>query len=103
MELDTPSPSSISERSRQVLNDRRRRKIDWLYWPDTSTQVDYTGDSLTDIGTTHRPDIEDEAIISWGLAQSQNMTPGATIEVLCGEGTALCKCPLAIEKTCSTE
>jgi hypothetical protein len=96
MELDTPSPSSVSERSRHVLNDRRRRKIDWLYWPDTSTQVDYTDDSLMNIGITNRPDIEDEAIISWGLAQSQNMKPGATIEVLCGEGTALCKYPLAI-------
>lgn len=80
-----------------------RRKIDWLYWPDTSTQVDYTDDSLAHVGVTSRPDIEDEAIISWGLAQSLKMKSGATVDVLYGEGTALRKCPSVTRRVCWAE
>jgi alpha-mannosidase len=86
----------MSERPRLDRIDSRRRKIDWLYWPDTSAQNKHRHDCNT---TEHaesissRPDIEDEELITWGLAQ--NPTSGdaeATVDILYGEGTDLRKC-----------
>jgi len=84
-------------------NRRSKLKLDWYYWPDTSSQRKYTHDSAADSSTFSRPDIEDNSLIAWGLAQSQ-ATDGAktTIDVLCGEGVDLRKRPLAIETTYMT-
>jgi hypothetical protein len=73
----------------------RRRKVDWQRWPDTSTQPQFVGDSLACASISRRPEIEDELLIAWGLAQAHAATGAeTTIDVLHGEGTDLRKCPV---------
>lgn len=60
-----------------------RRKIDWLYWPDTVPPSDDVDDSLARDNIANRPDIEDQNLIAWGLGQSQLVESGSTVDVLC--------------------
>jgi hypothetical protein len=71
--------------------DVRRAKIDWKYWPDTSNQEDYADDCIDPGTTLTRPDVEDEGLICWGLAESQRQLKeaGAIVDVLHGEGSDL--------------
>ena len=63
-----------------------RRKINWLYWPDTVPPSDNADDSLIREGIVSRPDIEDQNLIEWGLGQSQLVESGSTVDVMCMEG-----------------
>lgn len=92
MESQKLDLAPINEPPRLDRIDSRRRKIDWQYWPDTSTQAKYTDDSAAHASVLSRPDIEDEALISWGLAQSQIAKDvETTVDVLYGEGIDLRK------------
>ncbi|KAJ4377402.1 hypothetical protein N0V83_000227 [Neocucurbitaria cava] len=80
--------------SAQLRNDRidrrRRPKIDWQYWPDTTGQHDDATPNIPGLEITTRPDIEDDAIIAWGLAASEKTRdPNVSIDVLHGDGTDL--------------
>ncbi|KAH4817025.1 hypothetical protein HBI55_040160 [Parastagonospora nodorum] len=63
-----------------------RRKINWLYWPDTLPPSDDADDNLTRDGVASRPDIEDTTLIDWGLGQSELVESGSTVDLLCMEG-----------------
>ncbi|KAF2028024.1 hypothetical protein EK21DRAFT_114228 [Setomelanomma holmii] len=90
MKSKTSAYISTIDTTRIDRIDNRRRKIDWQYWPNTDTQQDYKDESRSHAAHSSRPDIEDEAIIPWGLAQSQApRNESTTIDVLFGEGTAL--------------
>lgn len=68
-------------------------KIDWRDWPDTSNQEDYADDILAPGQVLRRPDVEDEGLICWGLAESRRQLmsagAGANVDVLYGEGANL--------------
>ncbi|KAI8936960.1 hypothetical protein NX059_006188 [Plenodomus lindquistii] len=69
------------------IDRRRRAAIDWQYWPDTSNQQQYSTTTL-DSEIASRPDIEDEALIAWGIIQSKESTDqNVSIDMLIGEGT----------------
>ncbi|KAF1837364.1 hypothetical protein BDW02DRAFT_491758 [Decorospora gaudefroyi] len=75
--------------SGQPRKDRivRGRRIDWHYWPDTNSQQHFAEQAL-DLDETSRPDVEDDSLIPWGLAQASETKGGGTsIDVLCGEGS----------------
>ncbi|KAF2828409.1 hypothetical protein CC86DRAFT_465246 [Ophiobolus disseminans] len=90
MDSKTFGVTLTRERSRLDRIDSRRRKIDWQYWPDTNDQQKYLDASAAETYIRSRPDIEDESLIAWGLAQAK-ATDGAqtTIDVLYGEGVDL--------------
>jgi hypothetical protein len=69
----------------------RRRRMDWQYWPDTTSQQHFAEQALY-LNDSSRPDVEDDALIAWGLAQG-NDTKGfnTSIDVLYGEGLHLSK------------
>lgn len=73
----------------------KKRKISWQYWPTTS--VDQIGETkLVDFhpNVQRHPDLEDEADICWGLAQSELHVargPRAKVDVLYGDGNDLRK------------
>jgi hypothetical protein len=75
----------------QLRKDRidRRRQIDWQYWPDTHTQPHFAAQTV-EADDKSRPDVEEDALITWGLAQ-RNGTKGldTRIDVLYGEGAHL--------------
>jgi hypothetical protein len=101
IESNMLNPGSVGERPKMDHNDVRA-KINWLYWPDTSTQGNYADDSLAHAEITSRPDIIDEAVISWGLAQSQKMKPGAKVDVLSVDETNLCKYSPMVRGVCAS-
>jgi hypothetical protein len=68
-----------------------RRKIDWLYWPDTVPPSDDADDNLIRDGVASRPDIEDTTLIDWGLEQSELVESGSTVDLLCMEGATPCE------------
>jgi hypothetical protein len=73
--------------------DRIRRKLDWRYWPTRSIPHDYTlAHTDTILGDSKHPELEDQSLLAWGLAQSdleQNHT--ATVDILSGRGVDLGK------------
>jgi hypothetical protein len=88
MGSETSGYTSLNEGLNFDRMDVRRNKIDWKYWPDTSNQENYEDDSLLPGEGLHRPDIEDEGLICWGLAESQRQLKeaGAVVDVLCVDG-----------------
>lgn len=71
------------------IDRRYRSSIDWQYWPDVSGQRQYA-DTILDPATMSRPDIEDDALIAWGLAQSEaSKNQNVKIDLLLGEGINL--------------
>lgn len=88
--------------SAQLRNDRidrRRRPLtDWQYWPDTTGQHDEATPNIPGLEITTRPDVEDDAIIAWGLAVSEKSKDlNVSIDVLHGNGTNLGKWCIANE------
>ncbi|KAH6872932.1 hypothetical protein BKA58DRAFT_456590 [Alternaria rosae] len=78
--------NSPSREDRRVV---RRRLVNWLHWPETTSQPHFTNEKL-DLSERSRPDIEDDALISWGLKQARESQGGNTaINVLYGEGPRL--------------
>jgi hypothetical protein len=77
---------------------RPKLKPEWHQWPDTSTQHKYINENNAGLGIFSRPDIGDESMIAWGLAQS-HATDGSntTMDVLYGEGLDLRKHAVAIK------
>ncbi|OAL49439.1 hypothetical protein IQ07DRAFT_568360 [Pyrenochaeta sp. DS3sAY3a] len=72
-------------------NDRRRRPmIDWHYWPIASLQP-CAPSAPEQLDTPSRPEIEDEPLIAWGLAQSKEESKNSkvTVDLLYGEGANL--------------
>jgi hypothetical protein len=67
----------------------RRRQVNWQYWPDTRSQQQFAELALGSDDHS-RPDVEEDALIAWGLAQG-NGTKGldTSIDVLYGEGSRL--------------
>jgi hypothetical protein len=81
--------NSTSCKDRRVV---RRRLVNWLHWPETTGQPQFTNQKL-DLSEHSRPDIEDDALISWGLKQAEGSKGGnTTINVLYGEGQHLRGC-----------
>jgi hypothetical protein len=75
----------------------RRRQIDWQYWPDTHCQPQFAEQTI-EPDDKSRPDVEEDALIAWGLAQG-NGTKGLDvgIDVLYGEGSHLGRCDFDVE------
>jgi hypothetical protein len=75
----------------------RRRLIDWQCWPDTRSQQQYA-ELAFDTDDKSRPDVEEDALIAWGLAQG-NGTKGldVNIDVLCGDGPHFSRCRIDME------
>jgi hypothetical protein len=89
--------------------DSRHRKINWQYWPENSAPHKDVADSHNPLDDdpaeniehiSSRPDIEDEALIAWGLTQTRTTEDAeATLDVLHGEETNLGGCrPLIYAK-----
>lgn len=78
-----------------------RRKLDWRHWPTTSIPHDYAlvqPEPLLEPPT--RPELEDQALIAWGLAQSElGKEAGATVDVLYGSGAGLSKFRNAVDES----
>ncbi|KAF1947773.1 hypothetical protein EJ02DRAFT_390991 [Clathrospora elynae] len=71
------------------IDRRGRPNIDWQYWPDTTSQQHFAK-RVHDLDTRSRPDIEDDALIAWGLAQGDDTQGFDTlIDVLYGAGPHL--------------
>jgi hypothetical protein len=70
----------------------RRRQIDWQYWPDMRSQQQFAEQTI-EPDDKSRPDVEEDALIAWGLAQG-NGTKGLDIgiDMLYGEGPHLSRC-----------
>jgi hypothetical protein len=68
--------------------DRIRRKLDWRHWP-TNTTHDYgLIEPLRE--DSHHPELEDQSLLAWGLAQSNlSKDHSATVDVLYGFGDQL--------------
>lgn len=72
-------------------NDRRRRPmVHWHYWP-TASQQPYAPSTPDQLDKPSRPEVEDEALIAWGLAQSKEESKNSrvTVHLLYGEGANL--------------
>lgn len=81
---------STSARPRQDRIGGHHRKVDWQYWPDSTEQ--HSGAKFEEPASSIslRPDLEDEALISWGLVQSEVAKgPRAKIDILHGQGSSL--------------
>lgn len=86
-----PSPEFVSARPQvDRIDPRRRKEIDWQYWPSTrDLHLDSTNKTL-ELDLLDRPDIEDDTLIEWGLARSENATGrDVNIDVLHGNGVNL--------------
>lgn len=71
------------------IDRRRRARIDWQYWPAIGDQGQYV-DKAYDLDDPNRPDIEDDAVIAWGLAQCDGKKAAEVkIDVLSGNGIDL--------------
>jgi hypothetical protein len=70
----------------------RRGLADRLYWPETMSKPQL--ETLKpDLDEYSHPDLEDDALISWGLKQAEgSVGANTTIDVLYGEGPRLRKC-----------
>lgn len=85
--LQSPATQSRFDR----IDRRRRARIDWQYWPDIIAQLQYTKKSY-DLDIASRPDVEDEALVAWGLAHSEGKQAlDVKIDVLFGKGEKLSK------------
>jgi hypothetical protein len=92
---DTLGLERTATRRRTDRIGSQKRKISWQYWPTTSIDqigdtkpVDLLPDDLND------PDIEDQADIAWGVAQSELHVakgPSARVDLLFGDGADLRK------------
>lgn len=73
---------------RNIRIDRRyRAPVDWQYWPDVGGQQGYLDTALEQDHVT-RPEVEEEALIAWGLAKSEaSNDQNVNIDVLLGQGT----------------
>lgn len=91
----------MQQRTKRI--DRRCRPvIDWQYWPDPTSQKQNCAGETQNSDIISRPDIEDDALITWGLAQSE-VAKGldVKVDVLYGEGTGLSGYHIAWTKYCS--
>jgi hypothetical protein len=92
---DTPGLELTATRRRTDRIGGQKPKTSWQYWPTTS--IDQIGDTkLVDLlpDALSNPDLENEADIAWGIAQSELHVakgPSARIDLLFGEGADLRK------------
>jgi hypothetical protein len=69
-----------------------RGLADRLYWPKTMSKPQLATKKL-DLNEYSHPDLEDDALISWGLEQTEgSVGANTTIDVLYREGSQLRKC-----------
>lgn len=78
--------SAVTELQDERHDRRRRPKIDWHYWP-TAGQHPSVSSVPVQLDIPSRPEIEDEPLIAWGLAQSENESKCSkvTVDLLYGE------------------
>lgn len=71
--------------------DRIPHKLDWRQWPTGSIPHDYIpAHADTVIESSKHPELEDQSLLAWGLAQSElGQNHSATVDVLSGRGLDL--------------
>lgn len=91
MEAKSSATANPKARSRRPDRIHKDRKVQWQQWPETDPKYDAL--KLDDLHCI-RPDLEDSAVIAWGLELSERQrTTGEDVDisVLYGTGTDLRK------------
>lgn len=85
MASETLHKDTTLNRPRADRIDSSRRKIDWKIWPEMDSFHAEASTKIISNSQIDRPDIEDEEMIAWGLAQSEVISGApATVDILYG-------------------